>query len=308
MPKRVLDGEGVWRSDKLARVKPLWVRAEYANLLPLALANGVFEANPRRVWVQVYAYNRPDVKLKEVEMILDALSHVGLLFRWADAQGKVWAYWIGIDKPGRLPGKSRRGRNEVVGPDPPVDELRKFLESNGIQKLPGFGFGSGSGLGSGELLVSEAEASDEKVKASLQTDPRKQALEEVSRELAELLSTRILENNPKSELGKPSTRKKRVQKWSIEIERMIQVDGENPEEVRQLIEFTQRDAFWCTNILSAGKLREKRDQLRLKMQREGRNHATPGSREQTGNRGNGRAQPLARSQQEPPAHRKRSVI
>ena len=29
MPKRVVDGEGLWRSDKLARVQPAPWRAEY---------------------------------------------------------------------------------------------------------------------------------------------------------------------------------------------------------------------------------------------------------------------------------------
>ncbi len=40
MPKRVFDGEGLWRFDKLSHVKPTWMRAELANLLPLSLANG----------------------------------------------------------------------------------------------------------------------------------------------------------------------------------------------------------------------------------------------------------------------------
>ena len=36
MPKRVIDGEGLWRSEKLARVQPEKFRAEYANQIPLA--------------------------------------------------------------------------------------------------------------------------------------------------------------------------------------------------------------------------------------------------------------------------------
>lgn len=40
MPKRIVDGEGLWRSDKLSEVTPAWIKAEYANLVPLALANG----------------------------------------------------------------------------------------------------------------------------------------------------------------------------------------------------------------------------------------------------------------------------
>ena len=103
MPKRVLDGEGLWRSDKLAQVKPPSRRAEYANLVPLALANGTFEAGSRRIWSTVYSCNRPDVSAKDVEEILAEFERVKLLFRWTDAAtGKMWGYWIGIDKPGRL--------------------------------------------------------------------------------------------------------------------------------------------------------------------------------------------------------------
>lgn len=147
MPKRIVDGEGVWRSDKVAQVQPPNWRAEFANLIPLALANGTFEAVPRRIWSTVYSYNRPDVTPEIVEQILAEFERVKLLFRWTDAAtGKMWGFWVGIDKPGRLPGESRRGRNEAVGLTPPVDQLRKFLASNGIQSLP---LGNGKLLGSG---------------------------------------------------------------------------------------------------------------------------------------------------------------
>ncbi len=127
MPKRVVDGEGLWRSDKLARVEPPRWRAEYANLIPLAFSNGVFEVNPRRIWSAVYSYNRPDVAPEEVADILDELARVGMLFRWTDGgTGKVWGYWVGSDKAGRLPGKSRRGTNEVVGPNRPRMSFGSF--------------------------------------------------------------------------------------------------------------------------------------------------------------------------------------
>jgi hypothetical protein len=149
MPKRVLDGPGLWRSEKIRRVDPVRARPEFANLLPLALANGVFEADPDRIWADVYSFNRPDIKPADVRRILEAFERVKLLFRWTDETGKVWGYWVGIEKPGRLPGKSRRGKNEAIGPEPPEEGLRAFLnvsmDSNGIHKLPGFGSGSGSG-------------------------------------------------------------------------------------------------------------------------------------------------------------------
>ncbi len=130
-------------------MEPAWVRPEYANLLPLALANGVFECSPRRIWSQPYSYNWPEITLDKVETILGALQKVGLLFTWTNGDSKVWGYWVGIEKPGRLPGKSRWGKNEAIGPEPPQEELRKFLDSNGFHRALferlGFGLGSGSG-------------------------------------------------------------------------------------------------------------------------------------------------------------------
>jgi len=156
MPKRVLDGEGLWQSDKLARVQPEWIRAEYANLLPLALANGVFEANPRRVWSLVYTYNRPEIMVADVEGVLKEFERVGLLFLWTETTtGKVWGFWVGIEKSGRLPPPSRlRKKHEAIGPEPPADELRQFIESTAGSQwlangLRGFGSGLGTGSGSG---------------------------------------------------------------------------------------------------------------------------------------------------------------
>jgi hypothetical protein len=130
MPKRIIDGQGVWRSDKLARVGPAKFRAEYANILRLSLANGVFESSPSRVWAEVYSFNRPDIARSDVERLLQAFEDVGLLFRWTDEGGKAWAYFTGSEKRGRLPAKSLRERYGV-GPEPPADKLAEYLQRNG---------------------------------------------------------------------------------------------------------------------------------------------------------------------------------
>lgn len=163
MPKRIIDGEGLWRSDKVAEINPEWIKAEYANLVPLALANGTFEANPRRIWSTVYSYNRSEITLKQVEEVLAEFERVKLLFRWTDVStGKQWGYFVGIEKPGRLPAPSRlRQGHEILGPEPPRELLRKFLSHETIgqpvasQPVPNgsIGFGSGSGSGSGSGIV-----------------------------------------------------------------------------------------------------------------------------------------------------------
>ena len=76
--------------------------------------------------------------------------------------------------------------------------------------------------------------------------------------LSQFLRTLILRNNPKAKT--PAD----LNKWAIDIDKMINIDHRTPEEIKLIIEFSQNDSFWCANILSAGKLRDKFDQLYLK--------------------------------------------
>lgn len=137
------------------------MKAEYANLLPLAMANGTFEANPEKVWSKVYSYNRREISPEQVAAMMDELERVRMVFRWKDPSGKQWGYFIGIDKPGRLPPASRiRGAHELRGPEPPMLMIQQFIKEGGTDGQPmaiqdvlggyiGFGVGSGLGVGIG---------------------------------------------------------------------------------------------------------------------------------------------------------------
>lgn len=154
--KRVVDGPGIWQSNKLKQVQPVAFRAEFANLLPLATGNGTFECHPDLILHQVYGFNRPDMTLELLTQLLNEFERVKLLFRWkVEDSGveKIYGYWIGIDKPGRLPPESRR-KHEVMGAEVPKRLLDDFIKgkimashwlTNGC-----IGFGSGSCIGSGE--------------------------------------------------------------------------------------------------------------------------------------------------------------
>ena len=111
----MIDGDALWRSDKLTQVQPPSYRAEYANMIPLALADGYFECNPRRVWADVYSYNRPDITVQIVEDILDEFERVGLISRKSDEKGKIWGFWTGIES--RLPCESQRDRYKQGKPN-----------------------------------------------------------------------------------------------------------------------------------------------------------------------------------------------
>lgn len=76
--------------------------------------------------------------------------------------------------------------------------------------------------------------------------------------LAELLLEKILSRNP-------NFKKPNLQSWALHIDQMIRIDERAVEDIQYVIEWSQEDEFWQNNILSTGKLREKFDQLYLKM-------------------------------------------
>lgn len=87
---------------------------------------------------------------------------------------------------------------------------------------------------------------------------KKRVFEEGSIELslAQLLHSQMMINNP--ELRKPN-----LQTWAEDIRKMIEVDGRKPEQIHNMIMWSQQHNFWSTNILSGKKLREKYDQLKV---------------------------------------------
>jgi hypothetical protein len=57
------------------------------------------------------------------------------------------------------------------------------------------------------------------------------------------------------------------QKWDQVFERMIRLDKRHPESIKNIIRWVQQDEFWMANCLSPSKLREKYDELSMKMER-----------------------------------------
>ncbi len=56
-----------------------------------------------------------------------------------------------------------------------------------------------------------------------------------------------------------------LQTWCRHVNLILRVDGRSPSEIEETITAVQKDSFWQNNILSTAKLREKYDQLRLKL-------------------------------------------
>lgn len=78
--------------------------------------------------------------------------------------------------------------------------------------------------------------------------------------LSKLLAARMRQNNPSCKLPDD------FQGWCKQMDLLMRRDGRTAKQVQDVIVWCQKDTFWHANILSAQKLREKFDQLVLKMQ------------------------------------------
>jgi len=140
MPKRVIDFDALWASDKIAAC-PAWAQAEYAWLYGLADASGSFElTNLRVIWGRVAAV-RKDLSIERLEEILQEFVARGLLFTW-EASGKRYGHWTGSDVPGRLPPPSWRARLERLAPPLPREELAAYMSRFASRRAPEFGDGA----------------------------------------------------------------------------------------------------------------------------------------------------------------------
>ncbi len=78
--------------------------------------------------------------------------------------------------------------------------------------------------------------------------------------LAKFLEKCITENNPKF----PQNERQR-QRWAKDFDLMLRIDRIDADDIAAAIEWSQDDNFWRSNILSGKKLREKYQQLAMKM-------------------------------------------
>ena len=171
MPKRVIDFDAMWGSDKLASCAE-WAQAEYAWLYGLADASGCFElTNLRVIWGRVAAVRR-NLTIERLEQVFGEFQDKGLLFVW-EQDGKRYGHWTGSDVPGRLPPPSWRMRLERLAPPVPKQQFAEYVSrfARGRASLPGGGFRERADR---ETLQGRCETSDLK---SHSADLRSQVLD-----------------------------------------------------------------------------------------------------------------------------------
>jgi hypothetical protein len=184
------------------------------------LANGTFECSAQKVWRRVYAYNRPDVTPQDVEAMLAEFERTKMLFRWTEPDGKIWATFVGVNKPGRLPPKSRE-KEEKQGVPVPIELLNQFLGpvcGNATQSVAqpyrdvtepvaeryagsgtGSGIGSGNGLGTGSGICTATGETD------TDTEPDDTPTQEMSKRTDTEPDTESQSHEVEEEIGEAGT-------------------------------------------------------------------------------------------------------
>lgn len=84
--------------------------------------------------------------------------------------------------------------------------------------------------------------------------------------LSALLADLILQSNPGNRSLKEEKKLVTVEKWAVDIDRIIRLDKRAPEEVERVIRWCQAHSFWKGNIMSGDKLRAQFDRLTVQMQ------------------------------------------
>lgn len=90
-----------------------------------------------------------------------------------------------------------------------------------------------------------------------------------SNEDKEYLLSNYLSKQITKRLEVPLKDESTLQKWSVEFERMVRIDGYDVDEIKDVLVFSQRDLFWQTVILSASKFRKQYLALLGKMKQAG---------------------------------------
>ncbi len=76
--------------------------------------------------------------------------------------------------------------------------------------------------------------------------------------LSEFFISQIKKNNPNFKYPN-------IQKWSDDFRKIVEIDDRDKRETAMLIKWVQKDSFWMSNVLSPARLREKYDQLIMRV-------------------------------------------
>ena len=259
--------------DKILQISPL-ARWLFIGMWTQACDNGHVEDNPVQLKVRLLPMDNCDVK-----ELVNELVNIGLVKRMEghlsipnlphhqkiDRRFLVFCEacefdpdvkFYPKDKLERSPSKRRANKEKDEGKDTRSSGARRALVDEG----------EGEGEGEGESTPSSHVASDDDGKKKQK--PKKEFPQHVH-DLANRLADQVKANgNIVRTIGQEN--------WLYPIDRLNRIDGYTPEQIAQVIDWSQQDEFWQANIRSGKKLRQQFDQLKARMFQDRNKTSQPG--------------------------------
>lgn len=237
-----------WRSDDITELS-IEDRLLFIGLWSYVDDNGVGKDKLASIAADLFAGDieaDPHGTFARVSRGLRNLASVGRISRYT-VENSPYLHITNWEKHQRVdrPNKPRYPLPTSDDAEPREDHAEPSRQS---REAPSSGTGEQGNSGTGEQSSSSAAAADEKT-------PRPEV-----EKLCNLLADRIEGNGSR----RPSITKA----WRDAARLLIDKDGYTPEQVAWVLNWSQSDEFWRTNILSMPKLRDKFDQLKLKARAE----------------------------------------
>jgi hypothetical protein len=199
----------------------------------------------------------------DIEATFRLFERTGKITLQVTGEGIGKSYVLFITNWGRYQSeyeRTKQYRSAAATPNS-ADLLHKKYEEG--HTTEGEGEGEGEGEKEKRRPFCSPPANAVNAAASQQSSASKPPVTTHAIELAALLRQLILKNNPGAQITA-----RQVQLWGVTADSMLRLDHRTTEEITAVIQWSQRDNFWRSNILSMGKLREKFDQLVMKQNAE----------------------------------------
>jgi hypothetical protein len=247
---------GFFRNEGLAALTPL-TRILFEGLWCLADRRGRLEDRPARIKADILPYDKCDVN-KMLQSLQD--SPENFIIRYS-VEGVAY---IQIRTFEEHQNPHIKEPESVIPPFQALVQEAEIVSTGNSDASTGkSGACTGnSGASMGNSGTSPADSlSLDSLSLNIKPSCRKSKdfdVDSIEMRLSKLLLQKIKTNNP-------GYKEPDLQSWACHIDLMIRKDNRKPDDIEKVIIFAQSDSFWISNILSTAKLREKYDQLTMRM-------------------------------------------
>ena len=113
--------------------------------------------------------------------------------------------------------------------------------------------------------IRKTRSNNDKNDKNEKTNPDLSLLPAEAVSIANIIIDHVKELNPSAKNISDTSIEKTRFSWASDIDKMNRLDGRKFSDIQKVFEWSSRDSFWSSNILSGSKLRQKYDDLFVRM-------------------------------------------